>query len=481
MKRLLMTLSLSFVAGLASAQAIDVTPLVGENWYGLYLNGHKSGYQVSAIKLETDGTVVITEDARFQVTMGGAKQDMHTFDKRVYSPQGELVRIEAQVEDPRPSLFSCTVQGDQMAMRTVINGVEKVTTLPKPKETVADALRYVRLLKEGAQIGDEITFTQFQPIYQREIASVSRIVGVEDRLLEGVSTKVYRIQTTLPDLGMESVSFVTQKGVTLEDLISGIIKMRLEPEQIAKDVSYSNDVIVSNAAPVKEPIKNPRTRSTLRLKLKGPLTSAHLFNDERQQLQPNGDSFDFTGRKISLAGVEPVTLPVTNPDVAPWRAGSTLVQSDHPALIEKAKEIVGAETNAAKASEKLCRWVHDNVHTTYSARLTNALEVLEHREGDCTEHSILFVGLARAAGLPAREVAGLIYVEGSNGAPPGFYFHQWASVWVGKWIDVDPTFNQPLADATHIKLAEGDLYTQTRLLPLIGQIAIEVVDEPDKT
>jgi hypothetical protein len=106
--------------------------------------------------------------------------------------------------------------------------------------------------------------------------------------------------------------------------------------------------------------------------------------------------------------------------------------------------------------------------------LTNSLEVLENLEGDCTEHSVLFIGLARAAGLPAREVAGLIYVDGIQ---PGFYFHQWAKVWIGKWIDVDPTFNQPLADVTHIKLAEGDLLSQAQLLPVVGQLDIEVVAE----
>ncbi len=76
----------------------------------------------------------------------------------------------------------------------------------------------------------------------------------------------------------------------------------------------------------------------------------------------------------------------------------------------------------------------------------------------------------RAAGLPAREVAGLVYVEGVH---PGFYFHQWAKVWVGKWIDVDPTFNQPLVDVTHIKLAEGDLFQQARIIPIIGQLKIQ--------
>ena len=42
------------------------------------------------------------------------------------------------------------------------------------------------------------------------------------------------------------------------------------------------------------------------------------------------------------------------------------------------------------------------------ARLSNSLDVLETLEGDCTEHSMLFIGLARALGLPAKEIAGLI-------------------------------------------------------------------------
>jgi transglutaminase-like putative cysteine protease len=164
---------------------------------------------------------------------------------------------------------------------------------------------------------------------------------------------------------------------------------------------------------------------------------------------------------------------VTNADVVEWIKPSMFVQSDNAKLMETAKEIAGGETDALAVSNKLCRWVYDNVRTTYSARLSNALEVLEHREGDCTEHSILYIGLARALGIPAREAAGLIYVDHPK---PAFYFHQWATVWVGQWLDVDPTFNQPSADATHIRLAEGDLYTQTRLIPVIGQLRVEMAE-----
>jgi transglutaminase-like putative cysteine protease len=150
------------------------------------------------------------------------------------------------------------------------------------------------------------------------------------------------------------------------------------------------------------------------------------------------------------------------------------VQSDHPKILEKAREIVGDTTNAWEAAKKLNEWVRANMRSTFSARFTNALEVLENLEGDCTEHSVLFIALARAVGIPAREVAGLVYVDAGK---PAFYFHQWAKVWVGKWVDMDPTFGQTTVDVTHIKLGEGDLFDLAHIIPIIGRLKIRLVSE----
>ena len=110
------------------------------------------------------------------------------------------------------------------------------------------------------------------------------------------------------------------------------------------------------------------------------------------------------GTPDSLDGFEPATCRSPNRRSRPIKP-SVFIQSEDPRLIEKAREIAGDETDALAVSTKLCDWVYDNVRTTFSAQLSNALEVLDHMEGDCTEHSVLVIGLARAAGIPAREVA----------------------------------------------------------------------------
>ncbi len=466
--------SLSLFPRLLVAQELDIKSLVGEEWYGLYLNGQKAGYSLNAVALE-DGTVTVTEDARFRVSMSGIQQDMRIFVKRTYAQSGELRSIEQEVVDPAGTKrFNVRVEDSTMFLTTSVGGVDKERRMVKPKESLRDTLRQAELVQGGAKVGDSLTFTVFEPMYEKEIDGISRIDAVEDRILDGVSTKVFKVRSTLKALGLESVAYVAAGGKTLEDQIAGIITMRLEPKEMAQDVNYNNDVIVSNAATVDTPIENPRGRDSLRLRLTGPFTADHLFNDDRQTLTQKDGYVEFTGKKVSLDGFTAAQLPIKDESVAKYQKASLMIQSDDPRLIQKAKEILGDEKDSLAVATKLCHWVSSNVRTTYSAQLTNAIEVLERPEGDCTEHSVLFIGLARAAGLPAKEAAGLIYV---TNAKPAFYFHQWASVWVGKWIDVDPTFDQPLADVTHIKLAEGDLFEQAKLIPAIGQIRIKVESE----
>ncbi|HOD50891.1 MAG TPA: transglutaminase-like domain-containing protein [Candidatus Hydrogenedentes bacterium] len=472
MKRLILMVSLGLFPRLLAAQELDISALLGKTWYGVYMSGQKSGYAVNDVAKNGDGSVTVSEDARFHITMENVKQDMRIFSERVYAQDGALSQVKTRVETlSGESQFDAVVRGDSLLMRSVVGGEALEVELPRPKESLQDAFKQIELIHKGGEIGSELHYSIFEPMYRKEIDGISKVIAIEERVFDGVPTKVYKIKNTLVDMGIDSISYVAEDGTTLEDEVAGLITTRLEPEEIAKDVNYSNDVIVSNAALIDAPIENARARPFLKLRLTGPLTEAHLFNDERQYLADKDGAYEFSAHLIELDGFVPATLPVHDASVQEWLKPSLFIQSEDPKLIDKAKEIAGDETNALKVSTKLCHWVYENVRTTFSAQLSNTLEVLEHMEGDCTEHSVLFIGLARAAGLPAREVAGLIYVD--NGRP-GFYFHQWATVWIGKWIDVDPTFNQPLADVTHIKLAEGDLFQQARLIPIIGQIKVQV-------
>ena len=133
-------------------------------------------------------------------------------------------------------------------------------------------------------------------------------------------------------------------------------------------------------------------------------------------------------------------------------------------------------TGPRARAERLTRYVNALLDKKPTVSLPSAREVLRTKVGDCNEHTALYVAMARSIGIPARIAVGLVYSRGA------FYYHAWPEVYIdegsgrGLWLPVDPTFNQFPADATHVRLARGGLDKQAAILPLIGQLKMDILD-----
>ena len=140
----------------------------------------------------------------------------------------------------------------------------------------------------------------------------------------------------------------------------------------------------------------------------------------------------------------------------------------------------GPDSPMAKAIEKRGEGLHHvclevpDIEKAYGVSHDRASDVLTAGKGDCTEHSVLFVALARALGIPARGVHGLVYARYEDGRD-ALYWHAWAEVKSGgEWIAIDPTFGQPVADATHVALGEGPQVDTVGLLGALKVVGVEV-------
>ena len=100
-------------------------------------------------------------------------------------------------------------------------------------------------------------------------------------------------------------------------------------------------------------------------------------------------------------------------------------------IVATARAIVGAERDATAAARALVAWVNAHLEQAPSVTVPSAREVLAARRGDCNEHAVLLTVLARAAGIPARLVAGAMYLDGA------FYYHAWTELWLGAWITAE--------------------------------------------
>ncbi len=192
----------------------------------------------------------------------------------------------------------------------------------------------------------------------------------------------------------------------------------------------------------------------------------------RMRVRRNGrDTLEIVQAAALQAHAAPYRLPSRDTALARWLAPEPLIQSHDPRIAAQARRIIERERSPARVAELLTHWVHGTLHraTPQAGSVPSAEKVLETARGDCNEAATLFVALARSTGLPARTVAGLIYLNGR------FYYHAWAEVYLTDWVAVDPTFDQFPADAAHIRIATGGLARQVELVPLIGRLKLEVL------
>jgi len=116
-------------------------------------------------------------------------------------------------------------------------------------------------------------------------------------------------------------------------------------------------------------------------------------------------------------------------------------ESNDPVLVKKAQELVKKCKDSRAAAQAVCKFVFLYLKKmSGKSGSATARQAYDEKKGDCTEHSALFVALARAAGLPARCCGGVVYAAGGGQAIWGY--HAWSEVWLGKWVPVDATVNE---------------------------------------
>ncbi|MCX6991873.1 MAG: transglutaminase family protein [Kiritimatiellaeota bacterium] len=238
----------------------------------------------------------------------------------------------------------------------------------------------------------------------------------------------------------------------------------------------ADDLLTAMAVPCRGRVQNPRTCRVLKLNMHGASLNPQNFAGPRQVVEAREDRCVGLTLRAQAAPRQAGALGSAPEALRPFLASSPALQADHPAMLRQARAIVGNETNSWAAAQAIGDWVYRAIEKKTTVSLPSALDVLKRREGDCNEHTYLFVALARAVGIPARIHVGLVYSE-LNGAPGAFYYHAWPAVYAGEWVELDPTSGQKTVDATHISVAQGEVADQLKLLGLMGQISVEIVEE----
>jgi len=465
-------------------------------YYRLAVGGQQVGFASSTI--DTSGSAIRVEDLLVvDVPALGVMRRTAARSRATLSRALRLqeVRVKFDGDIGRFTALG-TVTGDTLLSVQLMAGRDtQVTLVPLTRPVVLPTLLPLRLAFGGElRPGKTHTIRVFDPmlLVEREVA----VTGVAESTLVVADSADYdstamawvpvhfdTVRAFRIDLdagGMRGRAWVDAQG----HIVRATNPVGFTIERSPFEIAYENfrrrdalraarataspgrgDVVAATAIAAGARLP-PDTLAELRVRLNGADMRRLALTSSRQRLVAD----TLIVRRDSGAVLEArYELPASDTTLRAFLDPEPLIQSDNARIRGRALAVIGRERNPARAAELLARWVAANVADQVTASLPSAARALAGRRGDCNEHAVLYVALARAVGLPARTAAGLAYVDGR------FYYHAWAEVYLGDWVAVDPTFDQFPADAAHLRFSTGGLARQAELVRLIGRLKLEAL------
>jgi hypothetical protein len=453
-----------------------------ERWMGIYYQDQPVGFSVSSETETSDGGRLVQQRSVMRIASFGQIHRVVTAGTALVRPDGLLDRFDFLLSTDTEKL---AVQG-QVREREIhldIHQRGEVQALDLPVEEPPQLLMSLpaAVARQPLAVGHTFEVPFFDPISLSRAAMRLEVTDVEI-LPDG--EEAYWIGTEFS--GQKSRMLVTPAGdVIREESPMGFSMVRTTREQ-AEALSVGGDpidMVRLSMVPVDVPIHDAREKRTLVLEFEGVEEGRIPSFPPRQEVE---------GRRLTLRAPLMLELPSTpllapeeraNPpeELRPFLAATTFLPAAHPEILARAEAVAGEARTRLEITRRLVDWVHGYLRKRPVVGVPNGLEVLRAGEGDCNEHTALFVTMARALGLPARTASGIVYAEYSDGSNeyPGFYYHAWPEVHLGGdlgWVAVDPTFGQLPADATHVKLVEGELDRQVEIMGFIGRLRVHLVE-----
>lgn len=433
-----------------------------ETWYNLYDQEEKIGFIHNITRdLSYEGQPVreIREETKKTFQRFGTRIEESTRSRFVvrknFRPLSFLIR-ERMSRDER--ILKGRVRDGVLKVVETIGCSRRVRSFKLDEDTYFIEALDEKILESGLGTGKNFRFKIFD-IQLQKITSIDIAVIREAELEIGKEPiKAFLLRTRHQEYPqIEILTWMAPDGTILKeeaDLLA-IRSQKTSREDAQKwdviaDLGYSSMIRSSSRIPHARKV----TAATMEVYFMRGDLKLILEHPPLQIVNPSGLEKQVT-LKTEARQADPghsLLLPIKNPDMKPYLEPNVFIQCDDPEIKKQARLVVGGEKNAVLAAEKLSHWVYRNIQEKNLATgFASACETLRTRTGDCTEHSLLLAALARAVGIPARVISGLVYVTGN------FVYHMWVEVFTGAWQPLDPSLDLSMVDALHIKLFEASM------------------------
>jgi len=441
-----------------------------EYWTGIVFNGEKIGFTRFAVEPAADapGRYVIHSEASFVLRFMGIEKKVTL--KAVDTVRADLTLVHFSYDygiDGSNLKVDGSRRGGELVATIITGGSPTEQPLRVEGKLYPSSIIALYPVVHGLSVGREFDYQVYNGETQSLADVTQKVVAYENS--EFFDGSAFKVETGLGP--HRATTWIDHQGRPAFELaMSGIMISALEEPGRAKRyvalaaLNKQESLIDFSIVRPDKPIPDPRDVSLMKVALNG-----------MRQLPPSDRSqhcvraTDEAVCEIRRFAPETDSVPADPRYLSP----SITVQSHDRSISRTARKIIAGESSPEARAARIVRWMDANIEKA-PIDVFSALDVLDKRKAECQGNAYLYTALARAAGIPTRMVSGLAYSRDFN----GFLYHSWAESFVNdRWVPVDPTFGQTTADATHIKLLEGE--TLADLMPMIewvGKLKIRVLE-----
>lgn len=455
---------LVLIAGLLAATLAWATQPASERWFEILIDDRKIGHAHWSREAVPEGWRT-TQRTQIELLRDGVPLLSQSEDVSIEDQQGLPLAFESRSALGGSELQVVGERGPNgMRLREHGAAGARRPEFHWPPEALLPEGQRLAMLARGVEPGTRYLIEVFLPAAMAAATLETEVLGAGVFVLGGTPLASLRLRHRLSIDGsvLDYHSEVDQDFVVLEQRMPALgqtLVYRACSERCALAPNDPDGVFASALVDAPPELANLDLAARLDLVVELDQASGQRPPDSSEQawLPIAGQPGRYLVR-IDPAGGLPAPAGDGDPaQLARYLAPGRWVESDAREIRRLAREARrGAGRDPLMRMRYMEAFVRGYIRTkSLGVGYASALETLRSREGDCTEHAVLLAALARAEGIPARIVFGLVYQPSFGARERVFVPHAWVQAFVdGRWMSFDAS--QPAFGAGHIALGHGD-------------------------
>lgn len=448
--------------------------IFSDSWMLIQYQKHTIGYSHQQIEMDEKSAAEryrVTSRTSLELNLGGEKQLVNVSSAARLDPFQKLVSFEFSLNARRYSMriVGRRTAGELFSIQIKSDAGYSTMTVRIPDDVVLYSPMTMMAMGR-MKPGETARLKTFDPA-SMDVASI---------LVKALRREPYKLATNSVDAVVLDVSYQNMSMLTWIDSQGQVLRQETpfgwsmvastmeEATRSEKGNDDGGDLMVAMGVPVSGKIRDVDACKELTVRLHGIHFSMSDVECARMHVAPETNGTALVTLRADAVEPDGAITPAQRKDAL---AATSYIQCDHPDMKKQAEAITHGLTNDVEKAIALQQWVFKSVKKNLTVSIPSALDVLRQREGDCNEHTYLYVALARAVGLPAQIRVGIVYKD------EGYFYHAWPAVYVGHWLELDPTLDYQKLGVRHLTLLQGELGSQVKLMSALGQLRVDVLDQ----